>query len=74
MDTNHDGVRHIGPEGGIAHGDVTDAACESLACGIGCSAVVGIAAEDAVVEDIGASSENIESIAPLGEGNALHIM
>ena len=53
VDTDEDGVCEVGPEGAVAHGDIACGAAESLACGVGCSAVVGVAAEYAVEEDIG---------------------
>ncbi len=49
VQTDHDGMSHIGPECGIFHRDVAASADKSLACGIDGGAVVAVAAEHIVV-------------------------
>ena len=64
MDADEDRVRHVGPECGVAHGDIVRRTLESLACGIGCGAVIGVAAEDAVEENVARAAKDIQSITP----------
>lgn len=44
VETYHDGVGHVGPQGGVLHGDVPASAVEALAGGIHGVAVVAVAA------------------------------
>ena len=73
VDADEDGVCHVGPEGGVGHAHIAHAAAESLACSIGCGAVVAVAAEDTVVEHI-AGGEDIEAVAPSWMGDAVDIV
>ena len=70
VDADEDGVCHVCPEGGVGHAHIAHAAAESLACGVGCGAVVAVAAEDTVVEHV-AGGEDVETVAPSGMGDAV---
>lgn len=64
VQTYHYGMRNVGPKRGVAHGHIADIAIETLAGGVCCGAVVGVAAEHAVEEDVRTAAENVKSVAP----------
>ena len=70
MDADHDRMGDIGPERGIGHPDVPDAAAEAFPGGIDRGTVVGIAAEHAVEEDVRAAAEHVQAVAPRRVGDA----
>ena len=74
VQTDEDGVSHVGPQRGVGHADVAHAAREALAGGIGRGAVVAVAAEHAVEEDIAASAEDVQAVAPLRMRDAAHVV
>jgi len=63
MQTDKDGVCHIGPQRRVAHPYVVHRTGETLAGGIGRSAIIRAAAEDTVVQHV-RRSKYIEPIAP----------
>ena len=73
MQTDEDGVRHVGPQCRVLHADVARIARETLAGGVGCGTVVAVAAEDTVVEDV-AAGEHVQSVAPSRVGDASHVV
>ena len=72
VDADEDGVSHIGPERGIAHGHIAAVAEEAFARGVGCGAVVRVATEHAIVEHV-LRGEHVQSVAPARMGDALHV-
>ena len=74
MYPDHNGVCHIGPKCGIAHGDIADTALEPLTRSVRCGTVIAVAAENSVIEDMGTSAEDIEPVAPGRMGDATDVM
>ena len=73
VNADEDGMCHVGPQRGVLHVDVSAISAESLARGVGRGAVVRIAAEHTVVENVG-GCKNIQAIAPTGMRDATHIV
>ena len=52
MNADEDGVCHISPKGGILHTDIVHTAAEALTSGVCCGAIITIATEHTVVQDM----------------------
>ena len=52
VESYEDGVCDVSPESGVSHADISRRTFEAFAGGVGRGAVVGVAAEDSVVEHV----------------------
>ena len=73
MNADEDGMCHISPEDGVLHTDIVHTAAETLASGVSCGAIITIATEHTVIQNM-ARSKDIQAVAPSRMGDAANIV
>ena len=73
MKSNEDGMCHISPEDGVLHTDIVHTAADTLASGVSCGAIIAIATEHTVIQNM-ARSKDIQAVAPSRMGDAANIV
>jgi len=72
MNTDEDGMSHVCPQRGIAHTDMIDTSLKTFSRGISRGAIVTVATEHTVVEDMG-RGKDIQPVSPPWVRDATHV-